>query len=289
MALSSTLLSLLALLPQTPVVGATAAQAECVHTRGEAFAEAAACGDKGSLRNCFDTSPSYVPRDLLERCFERAGCTPEEAVIEAGFIVKQCDDGEKRGQEAELRRRGSPTSMLATTTMPLVLGRQDATTTPPPPPLQFQPPIQCSSDIVITTQSCPVQSTGTASGQQLECFDAPSTTQVCKAENICMKDKTGVDICMKREDNITGSALVFTIILAVVFAGGFATLIALCIRDKRTEKRLAAQKEAAAIAKANVVETSAAPTGPRRPLRSPSAGSQRADGDPFNDPSRMGQ
>ncbi|RYP53547.1 hypothetical protein DL768_001502 [Monosporascus sp. mg162] len=276
MALSSTLLSLLALLPQTPVVGATAARAECVHARGEAFAEAAACGDKGSLRNCFENSPSYVPRDLLERCFERAGCTPEEAVIEAGFIVKQCD-GEKRGQEAELRRRG-PTAMP---------GRQDATTTAPP--LQFQPPIQCSSDVVITTQSCPVQSTGTASGQPLDCFDAPSTTQVCKAENICMKDKTGVDICMQRDDNITGSALAFTIILAIVFACGFATLIALCVRDKRAEKRLAAQKEAAAIAKANVVETSAAPTGPRRPLRTPSAGSQRSASDPFNDPSRMGQ
>ncbi|RYP56964.1 hypothetical protein DL769_009798 [Monosporascus sp. CRB-8-3] len=287
MALSSTLLSLLALLPQTPVVGATAARAECVHARGEAFAEAAACGDKGSLRNCFDTSPSYVPRDLLERCFKRAGCTAEEAAIEAGFIVKQCDDGEKRGSEAELRRRGSPVTMLATTTMPFVVGRADATTTAPP--LQFQPPIQCSSNIVITTQSCPVQSTGTASGQPLDCFDAPSTTQVCKAENICMKDKTGVDICMKRDDNITGSALVFTIILAVVFAGGLATLVALCIRDKRTERRLAAQKEAAAIAKANVVETSAAPTGPRRPLRTPSAGSQRAGGDPFNDHSRMGQ
>ncbi|RYO77121.1 hypothetical protein DL766_005721 [Monosporascus sp. MC13-8B] len=286
MALSSILLPLLALLPQTPVVGATAARAECVHARGEAFAEAAACGDKGSLRNCFDTSPSYVPQDLLERCFERAGCTPEEAVIEAGFIVKQCDDGEKRGPEAELRRRSFPTSMPATMTMPLVVGRQDATTAAPP--LQFQPAIQCSSNIVITTQSCPVQSTGTASGQRLDCFDAPSTTQVCKAENICMKDKTGVDICMKREDAITGSALVFTIILAIVFAGGFATLIALCVRDKRTEKRLAAQKEAAAIAKANVVETSAAPTGPRRPLRTPSAGSQRAGGDPFNDPSRMG-
>ncbi|RYO82549.1 hypothetical protein DL764_009588 [Monosporascus ibericus] len=287
MALSSTLLSLLALLPQAPVVGATAARAECVHARGEAFAEAAACGDKGSLRNCFDTSPSYVPRDLLERCFERAGCTPEEAVIEAGFIVKQCDDGENRGQEAELRRRGSPTSMPAMTIMPLVLGRQDATTTAAP--LQFQPQIQCSSNTVITTQSCPVQSTGTASGQQLECFDAPSTTQVCRAENICMKDKTGVDICMERDDNITGSALVFTIILVIVFAGGLATLLALCIRDKRAEKRLAAQKEAAAIAKANVVETSAAPTGPRRPLRTPSAGSQRAGGDPFNDTSRIGQ
>lgn len=100
-------------------------------------------------------------------------------------------------------------------------------------------------------------------------------------------DETAV--CIQREDSVTGGTLFCVILLAVIFFGGLVVLFGLCCRDRRLDKRLRAQKEAAAIAKASAVSSSvpaaaaaAATTRPQRPVRSVSANSNRS-GDPFVD------
>ncbi|KAI1105198.1 hypothetical protein F4804DRAFT_149913 [Jackrogersella minutella] len=245
-ALPSTLLPLLLLLPGS-LLGVSASsvadRSACIRSSAVSLAAAAACGDKGSLEHCFRTAREYVEAGDLERCFRNAGCTNAEAGIEASFVLHSCDAGQS---VAELRRR-RPEPVPGPTPAPVP---QDTTTTAAASGA-FTPSIQCSTSTDITTSSCPIQSTGTESGSTLPCFETTVATSVCAAANLCMTDKNGVDICMVRKDGLDTGGLVVTIFLAVCFAVGFATLIFFACRDKRSERKLRARKEAAAIAKTN--------------------------------------
>ncbi|KAI1371652.1 hypothetical protein F4677DRAFT_434750 [Hypoxylon crocopeplum] len=246
--LPSTLLPLLLLFP-TSSLGTNSASADrsaCIQGSAVELSVAAACGDKGSLEYCFKHVPSHVEAGDLERCFRNAGCTTAEAGIEARFVLHNCDNGQS---VAELRRRG-PEPIPAPTPEPVPAPQDAATTTAATTAAAgFTPSIQCSTETTIDTTSCPVQSTGAESGSQLSCFPTSVATQVCAAENICMKDSNGLDICMLRQDSLNTGGIVVTIILAVVFALGFGTLIVFCCRDKRAQHKLRARQEAAAIAK----------------------------------------
>ncbi|KAK7751717.1 hypothetical protein SLS62_006378 [Diatrype stigma] len=273
----------LAFLSQAPTISATAARAVCVQQRSEELAQVAACGDKGSLQHCFKYSPGYVSWSLLEQCFEKAGCTREEAVIEASFVVKQCDEG---ASGAELRRRGLQPQLAARTTIPLVTARAEVTTTDATTTATIS--LTCSTDSVYTTTTCPVQSTGTASGSTLDCYDTPMTTSVCASNMVCVADE--VNVCMERINTISGAGTWFCVILlATVFTFGVSLLFFLCCRDRRYQKKLRAQKEALDIAKtAAAAETStgaaaASALRPQRPLRSVSPSPSRGGGDPFGD------
>ncbi|KAI0376264.1 hypothetical protein F5Y04DRAFT_214113 [Hypomontagnella monticulosa] len=258
-ALPSTLLTLLLLPGSSVATGQQAApgvaeRSACIRNSATSLSAAAACGDKGALENCFRHAPQYVEAGDLERCFVDAGCTQTEAGIEASFVLHNCDAGKSA---AELRRRG-PEPIPVPTPEPAPAPAPQAATTSPAANGGFTPSIQCSTETTISTSSCPIQSTGSESGKSLPCFQTTVPTQVCAAENICMKDRNGVDICMRRSDTLDTGGIVVTIFLAVVFAASFATLIILCCRDKRAERKRRARKEAAAIAKTNAANATSA-------------------------------
>ncbi|KAI1774960.1 hypothetical protein F4818DRAFT_57012 [Hypoxylon cercidicola] len=276
--LPSTLLPLL-LLPTS--LGASAAdRSACVRSGADDLAAAAACGDKGALKYCFEHAAQYVEAGDLERCFHGSGCTSAEAAIEAAFILHNCDSVKS---VAELRRRG-PEPVAAETQ---VQARQDTTTTTAAKG-GFTPSIQCSTETTIPTSSCPVQSTGTASGRTITCFPSTATTSVCAAANICMKDSQGIDTCMLRSDKLDTGEIIVTIILAVCFATGFATLVFLCCRDKRAVRKMRARAEAAAIAKSNAANATSASHGPNVPYAAaaPAAAPGESAHAPYDPPKR---
>ncbi|KAI1453450.1 hypothetical protein F4805DRAFT_366053 [Annulohypoxylon moriforme] len=279
--LPATLLPLL-LFPGSSLGATVADRSSCIQSSAVKFSLAAACGDKGSLEYCFLRVPEYVEMGDLERCFRNAGCTNAEAGIEAAFLLHSCDNGQS---VAELRRR-SPEALPApapadTTTATSTATNTGTTTT--------STSLQCSTETTTSTSSCPVQSTGTASGSTLSCFETTVTTFVCASTNICQTDSNGNDVCMLRNDHLDTGELIITIFLAVCFAAGFGTLLFFACREKSRERKRRAKKQAAAIAKTNAAnamsETAAAPLEetaipPKREV-SPAPG-----GNPFADGSR---
>ncbi|KAI1383092.1 uncharacterized protein F4822DRAFT_435016 [Hypoxylon trugodes] len=270
-ALPSTLLPLLLLLPGSSLAANPAAgrrtsasaadRSVCVRSGAVDLSLAAACGDKGSLENCFRHVPSFIEPGDLELCFRNAGCTTAEAGIEARYILHNCDES---GQSAAELRRRDPEPIPAPTPAPIPVPQDTtAATSPSATAGAFTPTIQCSTEKLTKTNSCPIQSTGTDSGSTLPCFETEVPTQVCAAENICSVDKDGNNLCMRRKDSLDTGALIVTIFLAVCFAVGFATLIFFCCRDKREERKLRARQKAAQIAKASALSKSTTDIAPQ--------------------------
>ncbi|OTA76165.1 hypothetical protein M434DRAFT_263941 [Hypoxylon sp. CO27-5] len=243
-ALPTALLPLLLLLPGSSLgsIASVADRSACIRSGAVELSQAAACGDKGSLEHCFKTVGEYVEISDLERCFRNAGCTNAEAGIEAAFVIHNCENPKS---DAELRRRG-PEPMPAPTPVP-----QNTATTTASNNGGFTPTIQCSTSTEISTSSCPIQSTGSESGQTLPCFATTVPTQVCAAENLCMTDKNGIELCMRRQDAPDTGGLVVTIFLAVCFAVSFGLLLFFACRSKVAERKRRARNQAAAIAKTN--------------------------------------
>ncbi|KAI5865126.1 hypothetical protein GGS23DRAFT_594676 [Durotheca rogersii] len=284
--------------PTSPAAAARDRSA-CVQAAAVELAAAAACGHKGSLEYCFRHAQPGIAAAGLERCFRHAGCSAAEAFLEADFVVRGC--GAARSP-AELRRRVPEATPVPT---PAPIAAVEFLSGPASLVLRagdsdFTPSIQCSTESRVATTVCPVQSTGSESGQTLPCFPTELPTQVCAAENICMKDRFGIDTCMVRRDALDTSGVVITVFLSVCFAGTLGTLVFLCCRDKVAERKLRARKEAAAIAKASAADATAAsaippaidepapapargPSVSQHPPRLPSPGPGAAGQNPFSD------
>ncbi|KAI1467594.1 uncharacterized protein F4812DRAFT_401917 [Daldinia caldariorum] len=210
----------------------------------EQFSARSLCGYRESLISCFSNAPEYADVEYLEECFTNAGCNKQESKSSAREIAESY----YKGLSAPELRRRRPDPTPAPTPAP-----DEAVTTSTNAVVGFQPSIECSSVTVVPTSVCPIQSTGTASGKTLPCFDTQATATVCKAENLCSTDKDGNHLCMLRKDSLDTGEIVMTIILATVFGLGFATLLFFCVRDKADQRKRRARAEAAAIAKTAAV------------------------------------
>ncbi|KAI1503816.1 hypothetical protein F5X99DRAFT_90582 [Biscogniauxia marginata] len=242
--LPSTLLSFL-LLSECSLVRAMAARSECLREHTHKFVEAAACGDKGSLEYCLRRIPEHIELNDLAGCFSNAGCTIEESIIEAGYIVKSCDEGTSA---AELRRRVAA-PMPAPTPMPAPQDTTAASTT-----IAASLTEGCSTTTTISTTSCPVQSTGTNSGVTLSCFATSVATEVCAEGNTCHTDGT----CFKLDNTLDTGEIVVTIILAVALFLSIFAFLFFCCRDKVGQRKARARKEAADIARTQAANNAAA-------------------------------
>ena len=80
----------------------------CIRTWNSYLSNIADCGDAGSIQYCFSTVPDRVASDQIRDCFVSAGCTTDEASIEAAWTVKKCDEIllSDRGQWHKPGRRG---------------------------------------------------------------------------------------------------------------------------------------------------------------------------------------
>src|SRR3569833_2954561 len=107
---ASSLVALAALFLASPVAAgaAAASRAECLRSRSSELAALASCGHEGSIQNCLSRVPAESPlcaHAALEKCYVIAGCTAEEAAIEATWTLKRCDERADADDMADLRRR----------------------------------------------------------------------------------------------------------------------------------------------------------------------------------------
>ncbi|KAF2973453.1 hypothetical protein GQX73_g128 [Xylaria multiplex] len=117
-ALPRTLLSFL--FTSSSIPSPTSDRSMCLRQNAPMLAQAAACGDRHLLQECFLLVPDTLTLDDLRSCFIEVDCTIAEATSEAVIILESCNESVSA---PELRRRG-----------PEAIPEDEAETTPTPTP-----------------------------------------------------------------------------------------------------------------------------------------------------------
>jgi len=249
---------------------ASAAGPECFQTYSREHAVTASCGDKGSLNYCFshlplETQPEALSSEL-ERCFVSAGCTADEAQVEAFWALKRCGNPSNDLRRAR-RQLGSeagndntnnlaaaakdpilaarnPLPMVAITAM---LPRQETAT----PVTSDTPssPSPCFTDTTVDITTCPTQSTGSESGKKLSCYPATTTSAKCREGLICQFDGQGNPSCMYKHSSLDLGGIIIAIVFAAAIALSVIAICFMCCRERREHRRIERAAEAARIAK----------------------------------------
>ncbi len=270
--------------------------AECLHDKAAALARIAACGDAGSVEYCLanrvPTDSQQCTHGVLADCFVNAGCTAEEARIEAAWIVRVCtmEDVDK-AIEGELRRNAkgagddnngnaaplpipAATAMVPLAATPIIellkraeasssssssssssdSGTDDAASTFTVTAASSK--LQCYTTTTVSTTMCPVQSTGANAGKStLSCFPTVAQFPTCAAGLMCAVDNLGVVTCMHKQNSLDITGLVIAIVFASAILLSVGVMCFLCCRERREHKRIAKATEAAAIARQAVVNS----------------------------------
>ncbi|KAI3318283.1 hypothetical protein HD806DRAFT_540364 [Xylariaceae sp. AK1471] len=223
------------------LVSATPDRSICVRQNALMLAEAADCGDRNSLRDCFLSASNFVTLNDLEGCFINADCTIAEAALEAMVILKNCDQS---STAPELRRRG-PEAMPEPTPKPAPQDNNTPQSTSPATATTgaFARPSVCSTARMIHTTVCPMVSLGPKHFSKLPCTSTTLTSMECAATNYCFDNGH----CIFRDDHIYAGGLVATIALAVAIVTTVAVFLVFYIREKKKHRlaRLEAEKEEA--------------------------------------------
>jgi hypothetical protein len=262
-------------------VSADSARAECFRDLSGHLANAATCGDLGSINWCISRTPSALADaaakdDLatvtveLESCFFNAGCTHDEAQSEAFWTLRRCEM-----PASDLRRRfaGLAEEPLPARDLPFVdvlvrnvvaIGaRQDTTELP-------ASPSPCLTTTSISINSCPHQSTGPNSGKPLPCFPTTVPSLACAAGLICQSNHEGAINCMYAKNGLEISGIIVAIVMAAAIALSIIGVCFFCCRERRTQSRLAKAAEAAAIAREAKAAAMVAAKRPEPRARAPS-------------------
>ncbi|KAF3009059.1 hypothetical protein E8E14_006629 [Neopestalotiopsis sp. 37M] len=269
------------LLALVPTLVASTATPQCINSRSKELAGRSLCGDKKTLRKCYEKVSGDLLEGALEQCLTKAGCTENAAAVEASYLITFCE-----GEEGELKRRevrvardsvasgtDSTTSTETTTTTTdsasstttdastvstgTVAKRTDTTTT-----AATTTAATTTAATTTSSNSCSTSSktkvSACDSDNEYNCSMVETETLVCIASYYCDTDTEGNSLCMVRQDGLTTSGAIVSIFLAVCVTGIIAVITFLCCRDRKEAKRNRARAEAAAIAKANAPSKPAA-------------------------------
>ncbi|KAK3398458.1 hypothetical protein B0T20DRAFT_208872 [Sordaria brevicollis] len=110
-------------------------------------------------------------------------------------------------------------------------------------------PLVCLTKSDKAIQSCPTQSTGTASGKKLPCFETSVPVDVCVEGLICRNENGQGISCMYKQSGLDTAGIVMAIYFAATIALSICGLCFFCCRERRTQKKLERAAEAAKIAK----------------------------------------
>ncbi|KAK6067342.1 hypothetical protein SCUP234_04018 [Seiridium cupressi] len=300
---SSLPISLVSLL--LPALAASASTAQCLKSRATELAVESLCGDKRHLLRCFQKAPEDALQDTIEECLVNAGCAHKAAVSEASYLITFCN-----GEPVELKRRERDALAARDTTAASVASADStttteaATTTTTTGTSAVSKRTTADTTATSTTAATTTATTGTTAAttagatisgtdcssasvttvsscdatNQYDCSMVETTTSVCKSDLFCTEDTSGNNLCMTRQDGMTLSGTIVAVFLAIVVTAIVASIVFLCCRDRKEQKRMRARAEAAAIAKSNSVsrpETRSI----SQPTRSPTSGS--AQPNPF--------
>ncbi|KAH8808150.1 hypothetical protein F5884DRAFT_857694 [Xylogone sp. PMI_703] len=102
----------------------------------------------------------------------------------------------------------------------------------------------CLITTVIPTKVCSVVTTGTAAGQTtLQCVSKSTPVPTCAPGLICDQDDDGATTCIRRDNHLSTSGLVVTIVLAVAVGAGIIMLVVKKVRSSKRSKLAREQQD----------------------------------------------
>ena len=277
----------LAVFSQTAWASASANNLECLHTRHSDLANRASCGDKGSLAYCLSQLPAHFADGDLKACFVDAGCKLHEAEVEVRWTLARCSfpvagDLRRRvggGGGPQRRADETTTAAAAVTTTTVQNGHATITSN------GVTTTVDCMATSTHSTTSCPKQSTGTAAGNALSCFPTTVLTEQCADGLLCdTDDSTGATVCMRKDNGVHAAGTIISLIFAVALTATLGAILYKCCSERRTQKRLVAAAEAAAIAR----DAREAAAKKRPSVAARSVSEQSTDSQPLMYPSQQG-
>ncbi|CCC11058.1 unnamed protein product [Sordaria macrospora k-hell] len=269
-------LASLTLLLFSPVSASEVPSLECLRTRSYELAAHSACGDEGALKHYFSTFPTDLSTGdekflkTLTKCYIDSGCNKEETPGQIVEAAKRCaapavHEHHHLGLRS-LNEKGiynHPGRLrIPVPAQPVVEARAAVTAAPVEPDVALMmskvtaPAVLRRTDEAAETrpspkevQSCPTQSTGTASGKKLPCFETSVPVDVCVEGLICRNENGQGISCMYKQSGLDTAGIVMAIYFAATIALSICGLCFFCCRERRTMKKLESAAEAAKIAK----------------------------------------
>ncbi|KAL7912602.1 hypothetical protein GGI35DRAFT_256644 [Trichoderma velutinum] len=249
---------------------ALALEAGCFSKHSQQLAEYSECGQHVSLEYCLSTLGYSETDSDLEACYTNAGCSIDEAVSEAKYVLKRCDELSNMG-DLKKRYRGILGSPLQTH------AARKAQPAPLPTHWVRDGTLQCLSTSTVKTSSCDI-STDKGVLRTLTCVPTEVAKANCAPGLMCSLDSLGDTVCMKKKNNLDVGGIIIAIIFGTAIVVAITFLTFACCRESRHQKQLEARAEATALARAQTKKARAAET--RAPL-------MRQEGpDPFADQTR---
>jgi hypothetical protein len=259
---------LLALLAGAATV--SAARTICAENDISELVSRTTCGCSKSITACLGRNVDLESLAEVEQCFVGGGCSETEAMEQAVLFAQDCHTGKGPDDREDLRKRqntksatakttgtnAKTTSAEATTTADTSVSAAASSTTAAPSSTSAGSTTIDSTTSITSTDSttstsasatgqdsCYVTSTKSTSacsihaGTTVTCIPTVTAIQSCAPGLLCFSPTAGANSCMKREDKLTTSGLIVTI----VFGGGIAAALLswaiLCLRSSQRNKR----------------------------------------------------
>lgn len=258
---------LLALLAGAATVSAAGTQ--CAQIEINELVSGTTCGCSKSITACLGRNVDLESLEEIQQCFVGGGCSETEAMEQAVLFAQDCHTETRAADREELRKRQNnklttgkttateaktTTSAEATTTADTTSASAAASSTTAAPSTTSTDSTTADSTTSMTSttatsasatgqDSCYVTSTKATSacsihaGTTVTCIPTVTAITSCAPGLLCFSPTAGANSCMKREDNLTTSGLIVTI----VFAGGiglaFLSWAIFCLRSRQRNKR----------------------------------------------------
>ncbi|PMD64002.1 uncharacterized protein K444DRAFT_311156 [Hyaloscypha bicolor E] len=264
---------LLALFAGAAIVSASGT--ECAQNNLSELVSRTNCGCSKSITACLGRGVDLESLEEIEQCFVGGGCSGVNAAVEAVMFAQECHRERRAEDREDLRKRQATntkttnakttaadakttTSAEATTTSdassttvapssttaaPSSTTSADSTTTDGTTSTDSTTTTSAASAITSGAESCYVTSIKSTSacsvhaGTTVTCIATTTAIQSCAPGMLCFSPTAGANSCMTKQDKLSTSGLIVTII----FAGGIgAALIAwaiLCLRSRNRNKR----------------------------------------------------
>ncbi|KAM3074172.1 hypothetical protein ACMFMF_006195 [Clarireedia jacksonii] len=235
------------------------------------------CGDDLSIAKCLTSDVDLRSLSQIEQCFIAGGCDATDSSISAVWFSFECnayevpveevmrDDLKKRATEtsgssskteastttttsAETTTSASSTSASSasaaaastTSATSTTSGSSTSATTTSSGSSSTSTSLACSTTKYISTSACSF-GTGKSTGVTIGCTPTTSPSATCAKGVLCTTAASGEDVCMLKDDSLTTSGLVVTIVFAVGLAGFLIGFIVMTCQDRSaTKKRRAA-------------------------------------------------
>ena len=250
------------------------------------------CGSSRSIAACLSAGVDLASFDEIEQCFLGVGCSTMAAEVEAIlFLAQACRPETGTDDREELRKRADTstkaTNAKTTATTAKTSASVEATTTSDASDTSESAAASSataapssttgasttsattntgsttttSAASVTSATKCYVTNTKSTSvcsvsdGTTVTCTPTMTAIQSCAPGLLCFSATAGADSCMKREDNLTTSGLIVTII----FAGGIGVALLswaiLCLRSRRRVQQQEQRRRMMASSKLDDVES----------------------------------